>query len=39
MAIGHILQNLVKICTSVETTDTSLYKLRADVDDLLPTPE
>ncbi len=35
MAIGHILQNLVKTQTSAKSRDTSLYKLRGDVDDLL----
>jgi hypothetical protein len=35
MAIGHIIQNLVKAQTSAASRDTSLYKLRSDVDDLL----
>jgi site-specific recombinase len=35
MAVGHILQNLVKIRTDIDATDTSLYKLQADVDDLV----
>ncbi len=35
MAIGHILQNLVKAQTNAQSRDTSLYKLRSDVDDLL----
>ena len=35
MAIGHILQNLVKAQTSAQNRDTLLYKLRGDVDDLL----
>jgi len=35
MAIGHIVQNLVKIHTAIEMLDTSLYQLRADVDGLI----
>ena len=35
MALGHILQNLVKAQASAENRATSLYKLRSDVDDLL----
>jgi hypothetical protein len=35
MAIGHIIQNLVKAQASAENRATSLYKLRGDVDDLL----
>ena len=35
MAIGHILQNLVNMRTTIESTDTTLYKLRADVDGLM----
>jgi len=35
MAIGHILQNLVNMRTTIESTDTTLYKLRADVDGLI----
>jgi len=35
MAVGHILQNLVNMHTTIETADASLYKLRADVDGLM----
>lgn len=35
MAIGHIIQNLVKLHTSDENLETSLYKLRGNVDDLI----
>ncbi len=35
MAIGHTLQNLVKLHTAIETLDTTLYGLRGDVDGLI----
>ena len=35
MAIGHILQNLIKVHAATETLDTSLYGLRGDVDALM----
>jgi hypothetical protein len=35
MAIGHILQNMVKTSETLGTHDTSLYKLRSNVDDLI----
>jgi hypothetical protein len=35
MAMGHVLQNLVNLNALIEATDTTLYKLRADVDDLV----
>ncbi len=35
MAIGHTLQNLVKVHAAIETLDTSLYGLRSDVDALM----
>lgn len=35
MAIGHILQHLVKILAVLESIKTTLRKLRADVDSLI----
>lgn len=35
MAIGHILQNLVKLRQANKSADASRYKLRSDVDALL----
>jgi hypothetical protein len=35
MAIGHILQHLVKMLAALETIKTTLRKLRADVDSLM----
>jgi hypothetical protein len=35
MAIGHILQNLVKLRQADKSADASRYKLRGDVDALL----
>lgn len=35
MAIGHILQHLVKILAALETIKITLRKLRADVDSLI----
>jgi hypothetical protein len=35
MALGHIIQNLVKLHTSDENLETSLYELRGNVDDLI----
>jgi hypothetical protein len=35
MAIGHIMQNLVKQQQTVKDHDRSLYRLRTDVDDLI----
>jgi len=35
MALGHILQNLIKVHAATETLDTSLYGLRGDVDALM----
>ena len=35
MAIGHILQNLIKVHAATETLDASLYGLRGDVDALM----
>jgi hypothetical protein len=35
MAIGHILQHLVKLLTVLEKIKTTLSKLRADVDSLI----
>ena len=34
MAIGHIVQNLVNIQKSVDSTNTENFTLRADVNDL-----
>ena len=35
MATGHILQNLIKNQTAIDTINVSLYNLRADVDSLI----
>lgn len=35
MAIGHLLQNLIKLQTMLETLNLTLQTLRADVDSLL----
>ena len=35
MAIGHILQNLVKMQRTHDTRNTKIYNLRADVDSLI----
>ena len=35
MAIGHILQHLVKILTTLKAINITLYNLRADVDSLI----
>jgi hypothetical protein len=35
MALGHIIQNLVKLHTNDENLETSLYELRGNVDDLI----
>lgn len=35
MAMGHVLQNLVRMHTLDRSTDSTLYKLRRDVDELL----
>lgn len=34
MAIGHIIQNLVNIQKAIDLTNTDIFTLRADVDDL-----
>lgn len=45
MAAGHILQNLVKIQTTIDALNITLYNLHADVDSLIahtgmnPTPK
>jgi hypothetical protein len=35
MAVGQILQHLVKILTTLKTINITLYNLRADVDSLI----
>ena len=35
MAIGHILQHLVKIQTAIDAINITLYNLRATVDSLI----
>ncbi len=35
MAIGHILQHLAKIQTTIDAVNITLYNLRADVDSLI----
>lgn len=35
MAVGHILQHLVKIVTALSALNITLYNLRADVDSLI----
>ncbi len=35
MAMGHVLQNLVKVQASLETLKTSSHKLQGNVDGLL----
>ena len=35
MVVGHLIQNLVKQQTALETTNLTLYNLRADVDSLI----
>ncbi len=35
MAVGHILQNLITLHTTVEIFDASLCKLQGNVDDLI----
>lgn len=35
MAIGHLIQNLVKLFKTIEKLTTSIYNLRADVDSLI----
>ncbi|NIT62020.1 MAG: hypothetical protein GWN00_39250 [Aliifodinibius sp.] len=35
MAMGHLLQNLVKIQRAMDATNITLYNLRADVDSLI----
>jgi hypothetical protein len=35
MAMGHVLQNLAKMQATIETLETSFYKLRSDVDGLI----
>lgn len=35
MAIGHVLQNLVKLASMLETHTVMLHNLRADVDRLI----
>lgn len=35
MAMGHILQNLVKMQRAMDATNITLYHLRADVDSLI----
>jgi hypothetical protein len=35
MAMGHVLQNLVRMHTLDKTNGSTLYKLRRDVDELL----
>jgi hypothetical protein len=34
MAMGHVLQNLVKIHADIEAINTTLYKLKSDTDRL-----
>jgi len=35
MAMGHVLQNLVRMQTTIESHDASLYNLRGHVDGLI----
>jgi hypothetical protein len=35
MAMGHVLQNLVKIQRAMDAINITLYNLRADVDSLI----
>jgi hypothetical protein len=35
MAVGHVLQNMVKMQTAQDTCNITLYNLRADVDSLI----
>lgn len=35
MAIGHLIQNLVKLQTTIESNNLTLYNLRTDVDNLI----
>ena len=35
MAMGHVLQNLVRMQTTIESHDASLYTLRGHVDGLM----
>jgi hypothetical protein len=35
MAIGHLIQNVVKLYKTIEKLTNSLYNLRADVDSLI----
>lgn len=34
MAIGHIIQNLINIQKTVDVTNTDIFTLRADIDEL-----